>query len=133
MPRKLASVAPLEEFDPEDPRIADKDPTMIPGHPLCNYAKWMAAQELVDVVMQGDYENRHFKTYHLSFNGFRSPEYPYNETVQMPKPFAVQALLSGRASTSNVALRRELAGQIAAPIEGPIAGPISGDLASDKF
>jgi hypothetical protein len=133
MPRKPAPVAPLEDFDPEDPRIAGKDPTMVPGHPLCNYEKFLAAQPKVDVVMQPDWENRHLKTFHLGFNSYQSPEYPFNETVRLPRPLAVLALLTGRATTTDGELMRELAGQIGHPKEGPQPGPLSGAIADPRF
>lgn len=136
MPRRPVNVAPvtIEEFDPEDPRIEGKDPTMIPGHPRCNYEKYFASEERADIVMQGDYENRQFTTYHFNFNGYRSPDYPYNQMVMMPMTFARMAMLTGKASTSHAALKAEVEGQKGRPWDGePLPGPFSGEIASTKF
>jgi hypothetical protein len=89
----------------------------------------MAAQELVDIYVPGDQQNPQHTHYRVSFNGY-SREYPFNQTVQMPYPFAAQMMLGGRAQTSNVALRTALEGQIARPHEGPIPGPFSGEFVS---
>ena len=130
--RTVQTVVESSDWDPEDPRIAGKDPSMTPGHPQCNYAKYLEAQPKVDIVMTGDYENRQYKTFRLRFNTYTSPEYPYGQTVYVARPLAVNALLTGRATTSDRELMRELDGQIRPPIEGPLPGPFSGEYA-DQF
>ena len=118
---------------PAEPAVTDADPeidyTMVPGHPLCNYEKLMASQPLVDIYVPGDQQNPQHTHYRVSFNGY-SREYPFNQTVRMPRPFAAQLLLGGRAQTSDVELRRSLEGQMARPHEGPIPGPFSGEFVS---
>ena len=133
MPKRPPVPTIDDELDFEDPRLAGKDPTLIPGHPLCNYTKYLATCETADIVMQPDYENRQIKTFRMSFNGHPSPEYTYGQMHLMPWPFAVQAMLTGRASTSNAKLLREVNGQVADPKEGPQPGPISGMYAGEKF
>lgn len=127
MPSKIAEPEPQIDLN-EDPRTAGKDPTMIPGHPQCNYEKWMATQRKVQVYCPSDQRNPQFRALRLSFNGNHHLEVPYDQHVSVPKPYAEQILLGSMGTTTDAELIKSLEGQIARPITGPIPGPFSGKL-----
>lgn len=107
------------------PKIDEQDPTMIPGNPACNYEKYLAAQPKIWVSLPSDQRNPQYKTRRLTFNG-HPLEIPLDKMVEVPKPYAIQVILSGIGTTTDAALMKEFEGQIAQPITGPIPGPISG-------
>lgn len=115
----------------EDPRIAGKDPSMIPGHPQCNYEKFMAAQRKVTVICPSDQRNPQFKTLKLSFNGHQI-EVPYDRPVEVPEPYGAQVVLGSLGTTTDAKLMQQFAGQVSRPITGPIPGPLSGSYADEQ-
>lgn len=118
--------APVTPDVDELAQFEGEDVTMIPGHPQCNYEKFMAAQPQVMVTYLGDQQNPQFTHYKVRFNTYER-EYPYNQPVKMPRPLAINVLLTGKATTTDAELMESLKGQIGRPIEGPIPGPFSGD------
>lgn len=125
MPRPTIAPQPLVEVDDQDPRIAGKDPTMIPGHPQCNYEKFMAAQRKVTVYCPSDQRNPQFKTISLSFNGAHSITVPYDRHYEVPLPYAAMILLGKKGTTTDAELTQSLMGQMAEPMT-TLAGPLSG-------
>jgi hypothetical protein len=112
----------------EDPRIAGKDPSMIPGHPQCNYEKFMAAQPQSIVLCRSDQRNPQFKSLHLTFNGAHSIDVPYDRHVKVPRPYAAMIVLGSLGMTTDEELVRDLEGQIGVPQHAatPTFGPSYG-------
>lgn len=114
-----------------DPATPAVDHTMIPGDPACNYTKFMAAQPKSIINIPSDQRNPQYRSARLSFNG-HSLEVPFDKPTPVPRPYAVQAILSGIASTTDESLLKELDGQITVPQTGPLRGPLSGSYADDR-
>lgn len=116
----------------DDPRINGKHPSMVPGHPECNYEKFMAAQRKVTVVYPSDQRNPHYTTIRLSFNGSHSIEIPFDRPVPVPLPYAELIVLGAKGTCMDEALVASLKGQMSIPPAGQLRGPLSQQLPDEQ-